>query len=197
MSIWSDQSNPPIYMFGTEANKFIKSSVHYLPKKARIAAYAEGEGANAVFLAKIGHKVTAYDSSTSGLSKVRLLARLNGVTIKTKLVELLQDKLPKENYDGAIMVFGHFPHMSQPIVLDKIMDSIKRKGVFMFEVYEYAQLLYDTGGPKDLRYLYNAEDILRWARRYNLKHFFTGEVLQQETSNYTETCRVIQVIVEK
>ncbi|KOY81664.1 SAM-dependent methyltransferase [Lysinibacillus macroides] len=197
MSIWSDQASPPLYVYGTEANRFITSSVQYLPKQAKIAAYAENEGANAVFLAKLGHQVTVYDSTSYGLAKVQLLARMNGVSIVTKRVELIEYELPQENYDGAIMVFGHFKHKFQLVVLDKIMNSIKLNGVFMFEVYEYAQLLYNTGGPNDMAYLYNAEDILRWARRYKLKHYFTGEIEQHEASFQKNTRRVIQVIVEK
>lgn len=197
MSMGREQESPPLYVYGTEANRFIKSSVHYFPKHAKIAAYEENEGANAVFLAKLGYKVTVYNSTSQGLAKVQLLANMNGVTIDTKRVELIEYKLPKENYDGAIMVFGHFPHSLQLVVLDKIMNSLKLNGVFMFEVYEYAQLLYNTGGPKDMSHLYNAENILRWARRYKLKHYFTGEVEQYDTSIQTNTRRVIQVIVEK
>ncbi|MBX8946866.1 bifunctional 2-polyprenyl-6-hydroxyphenol methylase/3-demethylubiquinol 3-O-methyltransferase UbiG [Lysinibacillus sp. K60] len=197
MSIWSKQASPPLYIYGTEANRFITSAVQYFPKQAKIAAYEEKEGANAVFLAKLGHQITVYDSTSSGLAKVQLLARMNGVSIITIRADLIEYELPQETYDGAIMVFGHFQHKFQLVILEKIMNSIKLNGVFMFEVYEYAQLLYKTGGPNEMAYLYNAEDILRWARRYKLKHYFTGEVEQYEVSFQTNTRRVIQVIVEK
>ncbi|WP_199777702.1 methyltransferase domain-containing protein [Lysinibacillus sp. FJAT-14745] len=82
-----------------------------------MATYAEGEGRNAVFLAIQGHIVTAFDYAESGLEKTEQLAEKHNVTVQTKLIDLLQDELPVEMFDAAIMVFGHFPVEQQQEVL--------------------------------------------------------------------------------
>ena len=48
-------------MYGETPNEFIRTHAGYLNEHATIAAFAEGEGRNAVFLAQLGHTVTAFD----------------------------------------------------------------------------------------------------------------------------------------
>lgn len=46
---------------------FIKSNIHYLDGINRIVAFAEGEGRNAVLLARKGFEVTAWVYAKNGL----------------------------------------------------------------------------------------------------------------------------------
>ncbi len=197
MSHWDQIFNQETYVYGTEANVFIQEAVKYLPEKAKVAAYAEGEGRNAVFLAQKGYQVTAYDYALSGLEKTRALANKQNVSVETKRVDLVADSLPINVYDAAIMVFGHFPKDQQYQVLNKIVGSLKEGGLLLLELYEDAQLNYGTGGPKDIDMLYNAVDLLQWSRQYHIKHFFTGEVERYEGKLHHGLSSVVQVIIQK
>ena len=50
--------------------------------KGNVLSLAEGEGRNAIFLAKQGYSVTAVDASRVGLNKARKLAEENGVLVE-------------------------------------------------------------------------------------------------------------------
>ena len=197
MNRWDKKYTNDNYLFGTEGNKFIQENASIFPEKASIAAYAEGEGRNAVYLAAKGYEVTAYDYSEVGLQKAKQLAQANNVSIETKLVDLENDLLLKNHYDGAILIFGHFAKEHQLPILNKVMESIKPDGYFLLEVYEESQVKLDTGGPGDIEHLYNAEQMLHWAKNYHLKHFFTGEVERNEGFRHTGKCHVVQIIIQK
>lgn len=197
MNRWDQKYTLDTYLFGTEANAFIKQKASIFKSGSTIAAYAEGEGRNAVYLALEGHEVTAYDYSKVGLDKAHQLAKEKKVSITTKLVNLEEDELLCDYYDGAILVFGHFNKKHQLSILNKIMNSISIGGYFIMEVYEESQSKLDTGGPKDIEHLYNAKQLLDWASNYSVIHFFTGETERNEGLRHTGVCRVVQLIIQK
>lgn len=194
---WDERFSEDVYIYGEEANLFVQESLHFLQPHSNIAAYAEGEGRNAVFLAKHGHEVTAYDYALTGLRKTEALAAKNGVQVGTVQVDLIEGELPFEQYDAAVMVFGHFSHKDQYQVLDKIISSVKPGGLLLMEVYEQKQISYDTGGPRDVNWLYSAAELLEWSRQGKIKHFFTGEVIRTEGLYHSGTCHVVQIVLEK
>ena len=55
------------YVYGTKPNDFLVSVVDQVPA-GRVLCLAEGEGRNAVYLAKQGCTVLAVDSSSVGLT---------------------------------------------------------------------------------------------------------------------------------
>ncbi|EAZ87450.1 hypothetical protein BB14905_16350 [Bacillus sp. B14905] len=135
MNTWNQRFLESEYVYGEQPNAFIKDYVSFLKESPNIAAYAEGEGRNAVFLASKGHTVTAYDYAQSGLAKTEELAQKQHVSVQTRLTDLLLDELPVEKYDAAIMVFGHFPLQQQQAVIQKIIDSVKQGGRIMMDIF--------------------------------------------------------------
>ena len=61
--------------------------------KGKALDLAMGEGRNGVFLATKGFQVTGLDISEKGLEKAQALAKAQGVTIETKVVDLDQAPL--------------------------------------------------------------------------------------------------------
>ena len=61
MNPWHERFQAEEYMYGEQPNTFIKNFAQHLQDCPTVAAYAEGEGRNAVFLATQGHTVTAFD----------------------------------------------------------------------------------------------------------------------------------------
>lgn len=49
MNTWDQRFQGAEYVYGEQPNAFIKDYVYYLKDSPNIAAYAEGEGRNAVF----------------------------------------------------------------------------------------------------------------------------------------------------
>lgn len=197
MNSWDQRFKTAEYVYGEQPNTFIEDYAHYLKERSNVAAYAEGEGRNAVFLAVGGHTVTAFDYAQSGLQKTEQLAKKYGVTVHTKLTDLLQDKLLVGAFDAAIMVFGHFQREQQQNVFERIVGSVKPGGIIMMELYSIYQLSYASGGPKQLDFLYDPSDVLTWCKPYKILHFFTGEQVRNEGILHTGLAHTIQVIIQK
>lgn len=196
-NFWNDRYKSDEYFYGEEPNAFIKEQAFRLTNYHKVIAFAEGEGRNAVFLPRQGHKVTAIDYSEDGLEKTKKLAEKHNVEVHTKKVDLLADSSPVNEYDAAIMVFGHFHNDHQKMILDKMIQTIKPGGLIMFEVYSKKQINYGTGGPKDIDMLYNPIDILTWCEEHEVIHFFNGEQERVEGKGHTGLADVIQVVISK
>ena len=77
--VWDKNFSDPDFVYGISENVFINSMSHIIPEHSKVGCFAEGEGRNAVYLAKLGHDVTAYDQSMIGLEKTKTLASQNNV----------------------------------------------------------------------------------------------------------------------
>lgn len=194
---WNERFGAEQYVYGEEPNKFIRSKISVLKACNKIVAFAEGEGRNAVFLAKNGHEVTAYDYALNGLSKTKALAERSNVNVNTEQKDLIHDEVPIEEFDGAIMVFGHFEKKEQKNVFDKLVSTVKPSGIVIMEVYSEDQIRYKTGGPKTIEMLYNPSDLLKWSHGYKILHFFYGEQERREGDLHTGMGHVIQLILQK
>lgn len=197
MNFWNEKFKSEQYVYGTEPNAFLKAQVDHFNKGNKIACYAEGEGRNAVYLAQCGLEVTAYDYAREGLLKTEQLAKQMCVNVQTKLADLLKDELKTDTYDGAVMIFGHFAKSQQYDVLNKIMNSLKQGGLLLLEVYEDGQLAFDTGGPKNLEFLYNEKELQQWANQFEVLHFDSIETERFEGVLHTGRCKVLQLIISK
>lgn len=194
---WHERFGSEEYVYGEEPNLFIKKHSTRLEKGKRVVCFAEGEGRNAVYLARQGHEVTAYDYALNGLKKTEALAQRNEVNITTNQKDLIQDQVPVEEFDAGIMVFGHFSKQDQKTVFDKLVSAVKPGGLVMLEVYSEDQVRYGTGGPKTKDMLYDPADLLHWIKGYKTLHFFYGEEERIEGQLHTGVGHVIQAIIEK
>src|SRR5690625_3827882 len=159
---WNEQFQTNKHTYGKSPNVFIRENSGLFPPNSSIACFAEGEGRNAVYLATLGHDVTAYDYSSVGLHHATLLAKENHVAIKTTEVDLTEVKVEKNKYDGAVMVFGHVIQDKQEAFLTNMIEAVKPGGYFLFEIYSKKQITFQTGGPNDVDMLYDPVDILNW-----------------------------------
>lgn len=196
-NIWDERFGSEEYYYGEEANLFIQQQAFRLEQCKKVIAFAEGEGRNAVFLAKRNHEVTAIDYAESGLQKTKKLARKHSVDVHTQKIDLLEDDVPSEEYDAAIMVFGHFHKDAQTMVLNKMKKAIKPEGILMIEVFSKDQLKYGTGGPAQLEMLYEPKDILAWCEGHEVIHFFYGEQERVAGKAHSGLSHVIQLVLRK
>jgi 2-polyprenyl-3-methyl-5-hydroxy-6-metoxy-1,4-benzoquinol methylase len=194
---WHERFGSEKYVYGEEPNQFIEAQAYRLEKGNKIVAFAEGEGRNAVYLARKGLIVTAYDYALNGLKKTEALAERFDVQVKTEQKDLIHDSIPVEEFDGAIMVFGHFAKNDQKTVFDKLVSAVKPGGLIMLEVYSEDQIRYETGGPKTVEMLYDPSDLLKWIRDYKVLHFFYGEQERVEGVLHTGVGHVVQAIFQK
>ncbi len=144
---WDERYNQKEFVYGQEPNKFLKDNFQKIPK-GKILFLTEGEGRNAVFLAKQKeYSVTAMDSSSVGMKKAEQFAKKQGVEIKTIVADLNNFNLGTEQWDGIVSIFCHLPPELRKNVHSKIVKGLKHNSVYLAEAYNPDQLEYKTGGP--------------------------------------------------
>ncbi|WP_414054379.1 class I SAM-dependent methyltransferase [Macrococcus equi] len=198
MNHWDEKFKDETYLYGEEANQFVKEQ--FEKGHGSIACLAEGEGRNAVYLAGLGYDVTAYDYAEEGLKKTKRLADKHHVEVNTRLADLTIENAVEEGaYDYAVMIFGHVEEKSQPTLFKNLIHAVKPGGKIYFEVYSKAQLDYGTGGPKKYEMLYDLEDVKNYCETNDVDtiELIEKEVERHEGDKHNGKCRVIQGIVEK
>src|SRR5215510_10066513 len=105
---WEDRFSEKEYAYGEEPNEYLKEQLIKLTPGA-ILFPAEGEGRNAVFAAKLGWSVSAFDISSEGKKKALKLAELNKVNIDYQVGELNSLNYHKEQFDAIALIYAHFP----------------------------------------------------------------------------------------
>jgi SAM-dependent methyltransferase len=146
---WDSRYAENGFAYGIEPNEFLKSEVHRLKRHSKILCLSEGEGRNALYLARNGHFVTAVDISSVGMNKAKDWASLEKLKLETVVADLNDYDMGEIKWDAIISIFGHLPHEIRRKVHQKILNSLKPGGLFILEAYTEEQLMLKTGGPKD------------------------------------------------
>lgn len=146
--MWDKRYSEEGFAYGTAPNDFLKAEFSKLPKGGKVLCLAEGEGRNAVFLAKQGYDVTAVDQSSVGLEKAHKLAAEQGVKITTVVANLNEYDLGVDAWDGIVSIFAHVPLELRLKLHKQAVAALKENGVFMLEAYTAAHIDMDgVGGP--------------------------------------------------
>jgi SAM-dependent methyltransferase len=145
---WDERFSSPDYVYGTEPNTFVAAMASRIPA-GPVLCLAEGEGRNAVHLARLGHAVTAVDQSAVGLAKAARLAAARGVALTTIVADLAHYSISPSIWSGIVATFAHLPPPLRRAVHAQVVAGLRPGGVFILEAYTPAQLVFGTGGPKD------------------------------------------------
>ncbi len=197
MTIWDQKYNTPHFLYGEHPNTFLVEQSKKIPSYSKILCLAEGEGRNAVFLAKLGHQVTAVDLSQVGLDKLQALAKKNQVTIQTFCADLAYFSFPENHYDAIISIWCHLPPLLRQEVHQKVYQSLKINGLFILEAYTPKQLSYKTGGPSEEGLLIQLDDLKKDFPQLKLHFAQECERYIEEGSGHKGQSAVVQFVGQK
>ncbi|RXK05817.1 SAM-dependent methyltransferase [Halarcobacter bivalviorum] len=192
---WNQKFSRDGFLYGLKPNSFIASKIKSFPANSKVLCLGEGEGRNAIFLAKKGFEVTAIDASDIGLSKLEQRAKEEGLNIKTICIDL-NEWQAEEEYDVIVASYLHMYEKDRDRLFDNIDDSLKENAVFVGEFFSQNQLNYNSGGPRDKELLYKVED---FKTHYT---FSEAEVKEQitildEGKGHQGEASVIRVVLQK
>ena len=162
------------FIYGEAENEFLKYIVDsdILLPCSNVLCIAEGEGRNAVFLAKKGHNVTAFDFSINAKNKATDLMSKHGVEIDYCLSDINDFKFGENKWDAIISIFAHNNEKTRCLTYSKIEKSLKNNGIIILESYHPNQLKmnYDSGGPKNEDWLVSLNEVLRAFGGFQILH---------------------------
>ena len=194
--MWDERYSADEYAYGKTPNKFLEENFHHIPK-GNILSLAEGEGRNAVFLAKQGYTVTAVDGSLVGLKKARKLAEENGVYVEFIHADLATYDLGKNKWDGIVSIYCPLPSSLRKEIYKKVIAGLKRNGVFLLEAYTPDQLNHDTGGGKNADVMQTKESLSAELAGLEFKRLVEIERDVVEGIYHTGIGAVVQAIAVK
>ena len=194
--MWDERYSIEEYAYGTKPNKFLEENVHHIPK-GKVLSLAEGEGRNAVFLAKQGYSVTAVDGSIVGLNKARKLAEENGVVVEFIHADLADYDLGENKWDGIVSIFCPLPSSLRKQLYKKVEAGLKRNGVFLLEAYTVNQLKHGTGGGTSADVMQSEESLRLELAGLKFRHLIELERDVIEGLYHTGIGAVVQAIASK
>ncbi|WP_417376653.1 SAM-dependent methyltransferase [Gimesia maris] len=194
--MWDEKYSAAHYVYGEEPNTLLQEHVDCLPK-GKVLCLAEGEGRNAVFLARQGYQVTAVDASEVGLQKARRLAEKHQTSIEIVHADLATFEPGENQWDGIVSIFCHVPQKIRKRIHSKIAASLKSGGVFLLEAYTPRQLKHGTGGPPDVESMMSKALLLEEVSGLAFSHLEELDREIIEGSNHTGIGAVVQAIGKK
>ena len=191
--MWDEEYSVDEYVYGTEPNDFLLSMTGN-PKKGRVLCLAEGEGRNAVHLAKEGFTATAVDSSRVGLAKAERLAMKNRVSIETVIADLADFTIIENSWDCIVSISCHLPPDLRKRIHKGVVTGLRKGGTYLLEAYTPKQLEFGTGGPPSAEFMMDLETLREELSGLNIVH--GAEVIRDvvEGINHTGKGSVVQVL---
>jgi SAM-dependent methyltransferase len=157
--MWEERYGRDEYAYGEEPNAFFKACLDRLPAPGRLLLPGEGEGRNAVYAARQGWTVHAFDFSAAGREKALRLADRYGVRIDYEVADYETAHLEPESFDAVALIFTHMHERIRRTVHRKLVSALKPGGHLFLEAYSPEQLRYGTGGPPNAQLLYTLADL--------------------------------------
>lgn len=194
--MWDERYSTEEYAYGKAPNNFLEENYNVIPK-GKVLSLAEGEGRNAVFLAKQSYSVTAVDASQVGLSKARKLAEENGVSIELVHADLLDFDIGENKWDGILSVFCPLPSALRKELHKKVVAGLKPNGVFLVEAYTPDQLNHGTGGGNSADMMTSKESLITELDDLKFIHLVELERNVVEGIYHTGLGAVVQAIALK
>jgi hypothetical protein len=166
-AFWDNVFAPTAFHYGTDVNDWVRHGIERyvlngqwfanlgidLPEELNVIELAAGEGRNAVWLARQGFQVTAFDQSIEGNRKTRRLAAAAGVTLTARTDDAIDLGLHAPGWRGfadiVVSTFFHVPPEEKRQMLLAHRNLTRPGGLVIAEWFHPDQRTqgYGSGGP--------------------------------------------------
>ena len=162
--MWDNRYSIEDYAYGIAPNVFFKDTIEKYKLTGKILLPAEGEGRNAIYAAKKGLDVFAFDISIEGKKKAEKLAEQENVSINYEVGEFFDLDLIHERFDVAALIYAHFPPPILSKYYQKVAELLEPNGVIILEGFSTNHLPLrvanpKVGGPGMIEMLFSEETI--------------------------------------
>ncbi len=199
-TFWDERYSQQEYVYGTEPNEFFRLQLPLLEPK-NILLPAEGEGRNAVYAARLGWNVHAFDQSVEGRKKALALAALNNVNITYDIADVLTVQLPHHHFDAIGLFYAHFPVEQREDIYAHLLSSLRPNGMIIFEAFSTQQIRYQeqygSGGPQQKELLFTKDDVEHLFPNCDFLLLEQKEILLNEGAFHNGKASVVRCVAKK
>jgi 2-polyprenyl-3-methyl-5-hydroxy-6-metoxy-1,4-benzoquinol methylase len=198
---WNERFRGDAFAYGEEPNTYLKEQLEKLNPGSILFA-AEGEGRNAVFGAKLGWTVAAFDISVEGMNKAMKLSEMNQVTIDYQIGDLENLNYKAGQFDAIALIYAHFPADIKSSIHKSLDKYLRQGGHIIFEAFSKRHIDYlarneKVGGPKDIDMLFSLEELKSDFANYEIVELEEKEIELKEGAFHDGTGSVIRFVGRK
>ncbi|EKR45755.1 thiopurine S-methyltransferase [Leptospira interrogans serovar Grippotyphosa str. LT2186] len=198
---WNERYNKEEFAFGEQPNEYLKEQLEKL-KIGTILFPAEGEGRNAVFAAKLGWNVSAFDISIEGKKKAFRLAEANQVKIDYQVGELQTLDYRSEQFDAIALIYAHFPAEIKSYYHKTLSQYLRKDGLVILKAFSKKHIHYvlkneKVGGPRELEMLFSIDEIKSDFENYEIIELEEKEIELKEGLFHNGNGSVIRFVGRK
>ncbi|MGK7395614.1 MAG: class I SAM-dependent methyltransferase [Candidatus Cyclobacteriaceae bacterium M3_2C_046] len=195
IDFWNNRYETSRYAYGLEPNLFFKKFIDGL-FPATILLPGEGQGRNAVYAAKNGWKVFAFDHSSVAQDHALFLAQQNKVDIHYE-VSSYEAFQPDARFDVIALIYAHIHEQDRQKIHQKFIDLLKPDGFLMMESFSKNQISHNSGGPKSLELLYDLDEIKQDFSALSILKLEEEVIDLQEGQFHQGMAQVVRLIGQK
>lgn len=199
---WNERYKEKNFAYGKTPNVFFKETLDNLNLSGKILLPAEGEGRNAVYAAKKGLQVLAFDISAEGKNKALHLADLENVKIDYKVGELDQLNLEENSFDALALIYAHFPENIKDKLHKDLAALVKPNGYVILEGFSKKNLKLreknpQVGGPGKEAMLFSEQEIKNSFQNFEIIQLEEIEVVLNEGNFHNGLASLIRFVGKK
>jgi SAM-dependent methyltransferase len=163
---WNERYRAVSTFFGHEPNALLTERIDSLPGVAltassRVLSLGEGEGRDAIYLARRGLAVTAVDGASEALMRLTRHAENASVAVDTVLADVVDYVPPERAFDLVLLFFLHLDPAARRTVHARAAAALAPGGSLILQAFTPRQHTrgYHSGGPRELHKLYEPSDL--------------------------------------
>jgi cyclopropane fatty-acyl-phospholipid synthase-like methyltransferase len=194
---WDTRYATEGYFFGKEPADFLIRHAALVPEASSILCVADGEGRNSVYLAGLGHHVTAFDPSPNAVAKARALAQSAAVEVDHRIATL-QDWDWSQPFDVLAAIFIQFLDPdARTDTFATFRDALPPGGLLLLHGYAPRQVDYGTGGPPHRENMYTLPMLEEAFAGWEILHADDYDAVIEEGPGHSGNSGLIDFIARK
>lgn len=155
---WDARFREHPFTYGRAPVELFEKHLAKISSLGSVLLPAEGEGRHALFAAKEGWKVTAFDLSPVGRESTLKAAAKQNLEIDYTICGVLEFE-SAEQFDLLGLFYAHWPAAIRREAHRHLQNFLKPEGRLVLQAFSKAQIDLNSGGPKNLDMLFSIEEL--------------------------------------
>lgn len=192
---WQRRYAERSFTYGTMPNRFLLTQQHRLRADMRALCPGEGEGRNAVWLARQGLAVTAVDFSAIAVQRALALAAQEGVAITAIEADLSRWDWPEAAFDLVVLIFLQLSADERVPVHAGAVRALAPGGVLLLEAFARGERM--ACGPPTDESRYDPAMLRSDFADLDILELMEGMTMLEEGEGHRGPAHVVRLIARK
>ncbi|GIX08303.1 class I SAM-dependent methyltransferase [Elioraea sp.] len=192
---WQHRYATEPWLFGRAPNLYLRSLGCRLPRAGRALCLGEGEGRNAVWLARRGLAVTAVDFAPAALARARSLAAEHGVAVETIEADVARWRAPEAAFDLVTLIFLQLSPDERVPAHRAAMAALAPGGLLVLEAFAKGDRL--ACGPRSDDSRYDEAMLRADFAGLEILELLAGTVALEEGEGHRGPARVVRLFARR